>query len=53
MPEFIKAITEAIATAQTALDRARAEGDVDEVIVHQGRLEELHRIAHENGVPAA
>ena len=53
MPEFVQAIEEAIAAARTDLDRARHAGDVDAAIVHQGRLEDLRRLAVENGVPAA
>jgi hypothetical protein len=53
MPEFVQAIAEAIAAARTDLERARSEGDVDDVLVHQGRLEELRRIAADHGVSAA
>jgi hypothetical protein len=50
MAEFAHAIEEAIASARSELDRARKEGDVDEAIVYEGRLEELRRLAAENGV---
>ncbi len=53
MAEFVEAIGEAIATARTALEQARLEGDVDEAIVHEGRLEELRRLALAHGVDAA
>lgn len=51
MPEFVEAITTAIAEARTALERARAEGEVQDAIVHEGRLEELNRLAAAHGVP--
>jgi hypothetical protein len=50
MAEFAHAIEEAIASARSELDRARQEGDVDEAIIFEGRLEELHRLAAENGI---
>lgn len=53
MPEFVKAIAEAIAAARTDLDRARSDGDLDDVLVHQGRLEELNRLALDHGLTAA
>jgi hypothetical protein len=53
MAEFVEAIGEAIATARTDLEAARREGDVDLAIVHEGRLEELRRLAAANGVDAA
>lgn len=53
MPEFVRAIAEAIDAASTDLAHARAAGDVDDVIVHEGRLEDLRRLAAEHGVPAA
>ncbi|MFP5335521.1 MAG: hypothetical protein ACLGIV_09420 [Actinomycetes bacterium] len=53
MPEFAQAIEAAIAAARTDLDQARVAGDIGDVIVHEGRLEDLRRLALENGVPAA
>lgn len=53
MTEFMTAITEAIAAARGDLDQARSEGLLDDAIVHEGRLEELNRLALENGYSAA
>lgn len=53
MTEFMTAIAEAIAAARGDLDRARSEGALDDAIVHEGRLEELSRLAIENGCSAA
>lgn len=53
MTQFMTAIAEAIAAARGDLDRARSEGALDDAIVHEGRLEELNRLAIENGCSAA
>ena len=53
MTGFSEAIAQAIATASVDLHDARQQDDVDGVIVHEGRLEELHRLAADHGLGAA
>lgn len=53
MAEFLQAIVDAMDAARGDLDRARSQGDVDDVILHEGRLEELRRLATAHGVDAA
>ena len=48
--QFTEAINEAIAEAQAQLAQASAAGDDELVMVCEGRLEGLRRIAAENGV---
>lgn len=50
MAQFTEAINEAIAEAQAQLAQASAAGDDELVMVCEGRLEGLRRIAAENGV---
>lgn len=50
MAQFTEAITGAIAIAQQELDEARADGDVDAAVAHEGRLEDLRRLAADNDV---
>lgn len=50
MAQFTEAIMQAVAEAQAQLAQALAADDDELVMVHEGRLEGLRRIAAENGV---
>ncbi len=52
MDHFTTEITAQIKRARIDLQQAVLDGDDDDQIIHLGRLEELERLAHENGVAA-